>query len=712
MEPQRTEGPGTTGVVSFGRLAAVTPHAPVAPPRPVELTRHGDVRIDPYYWLRERENPEVIAYLEAENAYTAEVLAPTQALQDRIFSEIRDRVQETDVSPPARKGPWEYFSRTFEGSQYALHGRRPAGSPEGTDETVLIDENLLADGLDYFSLGGLALSPDQTLIAYSFDDDGGEQHTLRFRDVATGTDLPDIIDGVYYGLAWANDNRTIFYVMPDDAMRPYQVWRHTLGGTDDVLVFEETDERFFAGVGRARSGHAILLNTDSKITSEVLLLDPDDASAPPRVVEPRTDDLEYDVEHHLAADGSEQLFVLTNADGATNFKLVRAPVDAPGREHWTDVVPHRDDVKLDGVDVFRDFLVLSERANGLEQLRVLGLADPSLDRVLTMDDPAYSTWIADNLEFDTPSFRLGYTSLVSPTSAFDETVATGERRLVKRTPVLGGFDPADYTSARLWATAADGTKVPMSVVHRKDTPVDGSAPALLYGYGSYESSVDPTFSTIRLSLLDRGFVFAIAHIRGGGELGRPWYEHGKLREKRNTFTDFIACAEELCAAGYTAPERLGIRGGSAGGLLMGAVTNMRPDLFRAVVAEVPFVDVVTTMQDTELPLTVTEWEEWGNPLDDADDYAYMKSYSPYDNVEVRAYPAILATAGLNDPRVSYWEPAKWVAKLRALRTDDHTLLLKTEMGAGHGGPSGRYDVWRDEAMTLAFLIDELTGDAS
>jgi oligopeptidase B len=490
------------------------------------------------------------------------------------------------------------------------------------------------------------------------------------------------------------------------------VWRHTLGAENDELVYEEADERFFVSVGRARSGRAIVLSSDSKVTSEARLLDPDDPTAPPRVVEPRTDELEYDVEHHVGADGSEQLFVLTNADGATNFKLVRASIAAPGRGSWTDVVAHRDDVKLDGVDVFRDFLVLSERANGLEQLRILGLGDSPLDRVLTMDDPAYSTWIADNLEFDAPSFRFGYTSLVSPTSAFDETVATGERRLVKRTPVLGGFDPADYTSARLWATAADGTRVPMSVVHRRDTPIDGTAPALLYGYGSYESSVDPTFSSIRLSLLDRGFVFAIAHIRGGGELGRPWYEHGKLREKRNTFTDFIACAEHLCAEGYTAPHRLGARGGSAGGLLMGAITNLRPDLFRAVVAEVPFVDVVTTMQDTELPLTVTEWEEWGNPLDDPDDYAYMLSYSPYDNVERRAYPAMLVTAGLNDPRVSYWEPAKYVAKMRATRTDDETLILKTEMGAGHGGPSGRYDAWRDEAMTLAFLITELTGATS
>jgi oligopeptidase B len=676
------------------------------------LTRHGDVRVDPYYWLRDRDDPEVIAHLKAENEYAAEVMAPTQALQDEIFSEIRGRVQETDVSPPARKGPWEYFSRTFEGSQYALHGRRPAGAPEGTDESVLVDENVLADGLDYFSLGGLTITPDQTHLAYSFDDDGGELHTLRFRDLATGADLPDVIDGVYYGLAWANDNRTIFYVRPDDAMRPYQVWRHTLGTPDDALVYEEPDERFFVSVGRARSGHAIVLSSDSKITSEARLLDPDDPAAGPCVVEPRTDDLEYDVEHHIAADGTEQLFILTNADGATNFKLVRAPVASPGRSSWTEVVPHRDDVKLDGVDVFRDFLVLSERTNGLEQLRVLGITDPSLDRVLTMDDPAYSTWVGDNLEFDTPVFRLGYTSLVSPTSAFDEDARTGERWLVKRTPVLGGFDPDDYTSARLWATAPDGTQVPMSVVHRKDTPVDGTAPAILYGYGSYESSVDPTFSTIRLSLLDRGFVFAIAHIRGGGELGRPWYEHGKLRAKRNTFTDFIACAEHLCASRYTSPARLGIRGGSAGGLLMGAVTNMRPDLFRAVVADVPFVDVVTTMQDVELPLTVTEWEEWGNPLDDPDDYMYMKSYSPYDNVVAQDYPALFVTAGLNDPRVSYWEPAKWVAKLRALRTNDRTLLLKTEMGAGHGGPSGRYDVWRDEAMTLAFLIHELTGDGS
>jgi Protease II len=688
---------------------AVTTTPPSAPPRPVELIRHGDVRIDPWYWLRDRDDPAVLAYLEAENRYTDAVLAPTAELQEQLFGEIRGRIQETDISPPARKGDWEYFTQTFEGAQYASHGRRPIGTTEGVDETVLLDENLLAEGLEYFSLGGLALAPDQALIAYAFDDDGGERQTLHFRDIATGIDLADVIEDTYYGLAWANDSRTIFYVRPDDAMRPHQIWRHTLGEPEDVLVFHEADERYFVSVGRTRSGRMIVIASESKITSEAHLLDPDDPTGPIRVVEPRSDGLEYGVEHHVGADGSEQLFIVTNADHATNFKIMTAPVDSPGRSNWTEFIPHRAEVKVDDVDAFAAALVVSERAAGLEQIRVVGLGEDSYDRIVAMDDPVYSTWIADNLEFTTDHFRFGYTSLVIPTSAYDESFATGDRVLVKRTPVLGGFDPDNYTSQRLWATAPDGAQIPISVVHRHDVAIDGSAPALLYGYGSYESSVDPTFSSIRVSLLDRGFVFAIAHIRGGGELGRHWYEQGRLNTKRNTFDDFIACAEHLCAAGYTSPDRLGARGGSAGGLLMGAVANQRPDLFRAVVAEVPFVDVVTTMQDVELPLTVTEWEEWGNPLEHSEDYRYMLSYSPYDNVEAKAYPALLVTAGLNDPRVSYWEPAKWVAKLRATKTNDRTLLLKTEMGAGHGGPSGRYDVWRDEAMVLAFLITELTG---
>ena len=692
----------------------MTTEPPRAPARPVELTSHGDTRIDPWYWLRDRDNPEVIAYLEAENRYTEVVLAPTRALQDDLFEEIRARVQETDVSPPATKGPWDYFTRTFEGKQYALHGRRPKGAADGEDETVLLDENELADGFDYFALGGLHVDPGQTLLAYSVDTDGGEEYELHIRDLTTGADRPDTIPGTYYGLAWSNDGRHLHYVRPDDAMRPFQVWRHTVGTdpAEDVLVYEEPDERFFVSIGRARSGRAILLSVDSKVSSEVYLLDPDDVTAPPRLVEARREDHEYDVEHHVATDGTETLVILTNADGATNFKVMTAPIATPGREHWRELVAHRSDVKIDGVDAFADAIVLSERAAGLEQLHLLGYPTRGLDRVVTMDDPAYSTWIADNLEFTTDHFRFGYTSLVMPTTAYDETFTDARRTLVKQTPVLGGFDPAQYVSARIWATASDGTQVPMSVVHRRDTPIDGTAPALLYGYGSYESSIDPTFSSMRLSLLDRGFVFAIAHIRGGGEMGRPWYEHGKLREKRNTFTDFIACAEQLCAAGYTQSDRLGARGGSAGGLLMGAAVNLRPDLFRAVIAEVPFVDVVTTMQDPELPLTVTEWEEWGDPLHDAADYEYMLSYSPYDNIAAVDHPAFYVTGGLNDPRVSYWEPAKYVAKLRVTTTGDHPILLKTEMGAGHGGPSGRYDVWRDEATVLAFLITELTNGAT
>lgn len=691
---------------------AVTPPPPVAPRRVVELVRHGDTRHDPWFWLNERDDPAVLDYLRAENDYTETILAPTVPLQERIFEEIRGRIQETDISPPARKGPWDYFTRTFEGSQYAWHGRRPVGATEGTDEQVILDENELGADLAYFSLGGLAVAPDRRMLAYSFDDDGGERHRLRFRDLDTGTELPDEIPDVYYGLAWADDSRTIFYVRPDDAMRPFEVWRHTLGESEDVRVFHEADERYFVSVGRTRSGGLIVIGVESKLTSEAHLIDPADPTAPLRIVEPRSDEVEYGIDHHVDADGNESLFIVTNADGATNFTVMRAPLATPGRAHWTEVLAHRDDVKVDDIDVFRSALLVTERRNGLEQLHVIGLEGPPVDRLVVMDDPVYSVWPGDNLEFDTDTFRFGYTSLVVPPSAYDEPFVGGTRTLVKRTTVLGGYDPADYESARLWAQAPDGTTVPMSVVHRRGLELDGTAPALLYGYGSYESSIDPTFSSVRLSLLDRGFVFAIAHIRGGGELGRAWYEQGRLRAKRNTFTDFIACAEHLCAAGYTAPTRLAARGGSAGGLLMGAVVNQRPDLFRAAVAEVPFVDVVTTMQDVDLPLTVTEWEEWGNPLDDPEDYEYMKSYSPYDNVAAQDYPALLVTAGLNDPRVSYWEPAKWVAKLRATKTDERRLLLKTEMGAGHGGPSGRYDAWRDEAMVLAFLIHELTGALS
>ncbi|HMG25537.1 MAG TPA: S9 family peptidase [Acidimicrobiia bacterium] len=695
----------------------MTPASPVALRRPTVLRAHGDERVDDWFWLRNRDDPEVLAYLEAENAYTRDVMAPTAALQQQLFEEIKSRVQETDATAPVRKGPYEYFSRTIEGRQYGIQCRRPPGTPGLPDpfatpgsapgEEVLLDQNVLAQGHDYFALGGFAVSPDHSRLAYSVDTTGGERYELRFRDLTTGDDLPDVIPDVYYGLAWANDDRTCFYVRPDVAMRPWQVWRHQLGTSsgDDELVYQEDDERFYAGVGRTRTGRYVVIALGSKITSESWFVDANEPGTAPRVVEPRREGVEYDVEHHSSPEHGDRFFVVTNDDGAENFKLMVTPVDRPGRDHWREVVPHRDDVRLEGVDAFAGHLVLSERAEGLERIVVRRLADDE-SHVVAMPDPVYSAGVGANPEFDTRTLRFEYTSLVAPVSSYDYDLDARERTFVKRQPVPG-YDPDAFESHRLWATAPDGTRVPVSVVHRRGVPHDATAPGVLYGYGSYEISIDPSFSAARVSLLDRGVVFAIAHIRGGGELGRRWYEDGKLERKPNTFTDFIACAEHLIDAGYAARDRLAARGGSAGGLLMGAVANLRPDLFRAIVAEVPFVDSLTTILDETLPLTVTEWEEWGNPVVDPEIYKVMKAYAPYDNVEAKDYPAMLVTGGLNDPRVSYWEPAKWVAKLRTMKTDGNPLLLKTEMGAGHAGPSGRYDAWRDEALVLAFLLTEL-----
>jgi oligopeptidase B len=692
--------------------------APAAPRRTTILRAHGDERVDDWYWLRDRDDPAVRDYLEAENTYTRDVMERTEVLQHELFEEIKSRVQETDASAPVRKGPFEYFSRTIEGLQYGIHCRRAAGTPGLPDpfakpggapgEEVLLDENVLAEGHDYFALGGFTISPDHTRLAYSVDVTGGERYELRFRDLTTGDDLTDVVPDVYYGLAWANDDRTCFYVRPDDAMRPWQVWRHRLGAPagDDELVYQEDDERYYASVGRTRTGRYVIISLGSKITSEVRFVDADDPGGALRVVAPRREGVEYDVEHHHSADDDDRFFIVTNDDGAENFKLMMAPVDHPARDQWHEIVPHRDDVRLEGVDAFTSYLVLSERAEGLERIVVRRLADGETHAVV-MPDPVYSAGVGANPEFDTGTLRFEYTSLVTPVSSYDYDLDARQRTLVKRQPVPG-YDPEAYESHRLWATAPDGARVPISVVHRRGLPHDGTAPAVLYGYGSYEISIDPSFSVARVSLLERGVVFAIAHVRGGGELGRRWYEDGKLEHKPNTFTDFIACAEQLTAEGYASRERVAARGGSAGGLLMGVVTNLRPELFRAIVAEVPFVDCLTTILDERLPLTVTEWEEWGNPVADPEIYKVMKSYSPYDNVEAKDYPAMLVTGGLNDPRVQYWEPAKWVAKLRATKTDDHPLLLKTEMGAGHAGPSGRYDAWRDEALVLAFLLDQLT----
>jgi len=683
------------------------PSPPRARREPHLLTAHGDDRVDDWYWLRDRDNPEVIKLLEAENAYADAILAPTDALRDRIFAEIKGRIQETDESAPVLRGVWEYTSRTVKGLQYASHWRRARGAPAAA-AALLLDENELAGDGEYFALGGFELSPDDAIVAYAVDFTGAERYTLQFRDLATGADLDDVVDDVYYGLAWADDARTCFYVRPDDAMRPFEVWRHTLGtpAAADVLVYREDDERFFVDLGRTRSGRFILIDVSSKLTSEVWFVPTDTPEATPRVIALREHGHEYGVEHHWSEERGDRFLIVTNQSGnARNFELVAAPCVDPERQYWTPLVRHRADVKLDAVDAFAEHLVLTERANGLQRLQVMAVEDGAMYEI-ALPDPVYSVWVGANEEYETTTLRYGYTSLVAPLTDVDFEMATRAATIVKTQPVLGGYDATQYTSGREWATAADGTRIPISYVHRRDVPRDGSAPMLLYGYGSYEHSVDAAFRASRLSLLDRGFIYAIAHVRGGGEMGREWYEAGRLAQKTNTFTDFIACAEHLVAQQFTAPARLAARGASAGGLLMGAITNLRPDLFAAIVAEVPFVDVVTTMLDPTLPLTITEWEEWGDPSE-PDAYARMKSYSPYDNVDATAYPTILVTTGLNDPRVQYWEPVKWVAKLRARTTSDRPILLRVEMGAGHGGPSGRYDAWRDEAIVLAFVCNTL-----
>jgi oligopeptidase B len=685
-------------------MTTLTPPEPRRDPK--TLTIHGDERVDDWYWLRERDNPEVIRYLEAENAFANGVLAPLSGLRDRIFEEIKGRIQETDETAPVPHGAFEYTSRTIAGQQYAVHCRRARGL--STEPVVLLDENVLAAGHDYFALGCFEVTPDHNVVAYSTDVTGGERYTLRFRDLSTGTDLDDVVEDVWYGAAWADDGRTCFYVRPDDAMRPHEIWRHVLGtsASDDVRVLREDDERFFVGIDRTRSGRFILLDVSSKTTSEVWFIPTDAPDTPPRVVAPREPGHEYDVEHHWSEERGDRFLIVTNQSGkARNFELVAAPCVDPERQYWTPLVPHRHDVKLDAVHAFADHLVLAERYNGLDRISVMSTDDGEVHQI-TFPDPVYTAWVGANAEYETHTLRYGYTSLVAPTTDVDYDMRSRQAAIVKTQPVLGGYDASQYTSARLWATASDGTHVPISLVHRRDTPIDGTAPALLYGYGSYEHSTEPTFRTSRLSLLDRGFVFAMAHVRGGGEMGRAWYEQGRLEHKANTFTDFIAAADHLVATKYAAPTRLAARGGSAGGLLMGVIVNLRPELFAAVGAEVPFVDVVTTMLDPTLPLTVTEWEEWGDPRDEAA-YARMKSYSPYDNVDAKPYPAMFVTTGLNDPRVQYWEPAKWVAKLRAHTTSGRPIILRTEMGAGHGGPSGRYDAWRDEATVIAFVCNTL-----
>jgi oligopeptidase B len=673
--------------------------------------------IDEYAWLADKEDPRTVAFLEAENAYTETMTAGQEALRGEIFDEIKARTQETDLSVPVRKGGWWYYSRTVEGQQYSLHCRR-AVRPEDTrpprtedggpldGEEVLLDGNALAGDGQFFSLGVFDVSPDGRLLAYSTDFAGSERFTMRVKDLVSGETAPDEIPDTFYGGAWSADGSALFYVTVDEAWRPYRVWRHVIGtpAGDDVVVFEEPDERFWIGVGLTRSERFLVISASSQLTSEAWLLDASYPGGEFTVVAPRRQGIEYGVEHQVTADGTDRLLILHN-DHAENFELAEAPLADPSA--WTPLLSHSAGTRLIAVDAFADHLVVYLRQDGLTGLRVLR-ADGSTHEI-AFPEPVYQVTPDANPEYDAQTYRLGYVSLVTPDSVYDCDTGTGELTLLRRRPVLplpGGaeYDPSDYEQHRLWAMAQDGTRIPISLVCRKGTPRDGSAPFLLYGYGSYEIAADPSFSIARLSLLDRGFGYAIAHVRGGGEMGRRWYDDGKMLSKINTFTDFVASARHLVSEDWTSPQRLVARGRSAGGLLVGAAVNIAPEAYGAVVAQVPFVDALTSVLDPSLPLTVTEWEEWGDPLHDPEVYRYMKSYSPYENIAAGVtYPPILALTSLNDTRVRYAEPAKWIARLQA-EAAGGPFLLKTEMVAGHGGRSGRYDAWHEEAMVLAWIV--------
>lgn len=690
---------------------------PVADVRPVVRAHHGDRFEDRYEWLRAKDDADVIAHLEAENAYTEQRTAHLAGLRERIFEEIKGRTRETDLSVPTRRGQWWYYGRTVQGRQYGIQCRAPLASPddwtppelspevEVPGEQILLDGNVEAEGHEFFSLGSFEVSNDGTLMLYGVDVAGDERYTVRVRNLVTGEQLPDEIPGTFAGATFSPDGRFIVYTTVDDAWRPDTVWLHELGTPvdADVKLFHEPDERYWVGAGFTRSDRFLMIEAGSSITTEEWLVDADDLRSEPRVVWPRHEGVEYE-SAHAVIDGEDVLFIIHN-EGALDFELVRVAASDPTGERSV-VIPHRPGQRLLGVSTFRDWGVVGYRREGIARLGLLDYATGGVDE-LEFDEPLYSVGTGGNPEWAPPMLRIGYGSFVTPGTVYDLDIATRELHLRKRQPVLGGYDPADYAQARVWATAHDGTQIPISLMWKRSFGEAGAAPRPLhlYGYGSYEHSIEPGFSVPRLSELDRGVVFAVAHVRGGGEMGRQWYEDGKLMRKRNTFTDFNDCARHLIAEGYTTPDRLVAEGGSAGGLLVGAVANIAPELYAGIVADVPFVDALTTILDPSLPLTVIEWDEWGDPLHSPAVYAYMKSYSPYENVrEGVEYPKILAVTSLNDTRVMYVEPAKWVARLREVGAD---ALLKCEMVAGHGGVSGRYNAWRERAFELAWLLDIL-----
>ena len=671
--------------------------APIAIKKPQLLEIHGHQRQDPYYWMNDRENQEVIDYLNAENTYLKEVMKPTEGLQKQLFEEMKGRIKEQDESVPYFKSGYFWYSRFEKGSEYPVYCRK-FGRIEAAEE-IILDVNILAEGKSYFQVGQATCSTNQQLLAFAADEVGRRIYTIHFKNLATQEILKDQIPGVTGNFVWAADQQSIFYSKQDpETLRSYQIFKHILGTptTQDLLIYEELDEEFSCMVHKTKSEKFILIHSESTISSEVRFIQADQPTASPQMLQPRIAHLEYAADHY-----GDYFYIRTN-DQAQNFKLVKAPIANPRRENWIDVVPDRPEVLLEDFDLFSKYLVTQERSNGLTQIRIQPWVGEG--HSLAFEDETYTAYVGTNPEFDTDVLRFGYNSLVSPSSIYDYHMVTRQKSLLKQQEVVGGHEPSDYHSERIWAKAADGVLVPISLVYQKSTfSKTGKNPVLLYAYGSYGYSMDAYFSSNRLSLLQRGFVFAIAHIRGGEDLGRVWYEDGKLLKKKNTFTDFIACAEHLVQQEYTSPAHLYAMGGSAGGLLMGAVINMRPDLFNGVIANVPFVDVVTTMLDESIPLTTGEFQEWGNPKD-KEFYDYMLSYSPYDNVTAKVYPNLLVTSGLHDSQVQYWEPTKWVAKLRNLKTDQNLVLLFTNMEAGHGGASGRFNPLKEIALEYAFLL--------
>ena len=674
--------------------------APKAKKTPTELTVHGDTRIDNYYWLNNREAPDVIDYLNAENAYTKHMMRHTEAFQKTLFEEMKSRIKEDDTSVPYKLNGYWYLTKYKKDNDYPIYVRKKESLD--AEEELLFDCNEMAQDHAYFNLGGISISPDNTLVAFSTDTVSRRQYTIQIKNLVTGEIYPDKILNTTGSATWANDNKTLFYALKDPVtLRAHKIFKHKLfsNSKTDTEVYHELEESFNTFVYKSKSKKYIIIGSSSTLSSEYRFLDANTPDNEFKVIQKRTKNLEYSIAHY-----QDSFYIISNIDNSTNFKVCKTSEKATEKEHWQDVIPHRNNVLIEDIEIFKDYLVVNERENGLNKLRLMSWNGEE-DYYLPFNSETYTTYIGNNPEFESNLLRYGFNSLTSPSSVIDYNFKTKESQIKKEQEVLGGtFNKDNYESKRIWATARDGVKIPISLVYRKGIKLDGKNPLLQYAYGSYGSTIDPSFSTIRLSLLDRGFIYAISHIRGGEYLGRDWYEKGKLLTKLNTFTDFIDCSKFLIQEKYTSNKHLYAYGGSAGGLLMGAIINMESDLYNGVLAAVPFVDVVTTMLDDTIPLTTGEYDEWGNP-NDLDYYNYMKSYSPYDNVKTKAYPNMLVTTGLHDSQVQYWEPAKWVAKLRDLKTDSNKLLLHTDMESGHGGASGRFESLKEVALEYAFLLD-------